>query len=77
MAVSTFEGMILHRSARALAFQSHYWEGWLWFPNSQVEVIPDGDYGVVIHVQEWLIKKRGILEFTHYVLEDIEKTANT
>ena len=77
MSYHTVEGRILYRSARAMAFQSNYWEGPLWFPNSQCEVTPDGDDGVVIKVKDWLASKRGILEFTHYAMHDIERIANT
>jgi hypothetical protein len=77
MGVHTFEGVILQRSARALMFQSHYWEGGVWFPNSQVEVLPDGDMSVVVHVNDWLASKRGILEFTPYSVHDIERIAAT
>lgn len=70
----TFEGVILFRTGAAIRFNGHYWMGSLWFPISQVIIEPDNeDTGsVVIHVKDWLAKKRQLLEFTHYSAEEIE-----
>lgn len=74
MAVTTFEGTIEIVTGAALRFRGVYWEGALWFPTSQVEVLPDNDDTghVVLKVKDWLAKKRGLLEFTHYGVEEIE-----
>ena len=74
---STFEGMILARTARAVLFQSNYWDAPLWFPVSQANIVPDGDMSVVIHVKEWLTTKRGLLEFTAYSENEIKGFAGT
>lgn len=73
MAMSTFEGHIELNTGAAIRFRSHYWEGALWFPRSQIEVHPDNeDTGsVVIKVKDWLVKKRGLLEFTSYCADEI------
>lgn len=73
----TFEGFIHVFTGRAMLFQSHYWDGPVWFPTSQTEIEPDGDMFVVIRVKDWLPRKRGILEFTHYGEHDIERIAAT
>jgi hypothetical protein len=74
MSVTTFEGRIEGYTGAALRFHGVYWEGPLWFPLSQVEIIEDNpDTGhVVLRVRDWLTKKRGMLEFTHYTLEEIK-----
>lgn len=77
MTASTFEGTIHVITSKALLFQCHYWEGPVWFPRSQTAIRPDGDEWVIIEVQDWLTKKRGILEFTSYNLHDIERIMNT
>ena len=74
----TFEGVILFRTGAAIRFNGHYWgedaSCALWFPISQVTIEPDNeDTGsVVLHVKDWLAKKRQLLEFTHYSAEEIE-----
>ena len=74
MAVSTFEGNVLVNTGRALRFQGYYWDGPLWFPTSQLTVTEEGELGhMVIEVRDWLVKKRGLLEFTQYDAEQIEK----
>lgn len=69
-----FEGLIWFITPKAILFQSHYWEGPLWFPMSQVEIIHnwDSEEKVVI-VQPWLCNKRKIHEFVFYSEEEIEK----
>lgn len=71
---TTFEGRIELMTGAAMRFQGVYWEGPLWFPLSQVIVEPDNeDTGhVVLKVKDWLAKKRGLLEFTHYNQHEIE-----
>lgn len=73
MTVTTFEGTIELITPAALRFQGVYWEGALWFPLSQVEIVPDNDDTghVILYVRDWLAKKRGLLEFTHYGQEEI------
>ena len=72
--VHTFEGTIELVTGAAIRFQGVYWEGALWFPLSQIEIVPDNDDtgAVVIHVKDWLARKRQLLEFTHYGAEEIE-----
>jgi hypothetical protein len=72
---ATFEGVALIQTARAMLFQSHYWEAPLWFPMSQIEthVTYDEPLETVIKVKTWLCKKRGIHEFTNYSEEDIRR----
>ena len=74
MSVHTFEGRILFYTGAAVRFQGNYWEGPLFFPLSQVEIVPDSEDWpdvVVIHVKDWLANKRKILEFTHYGAQEI------
>lgn len=69
MSVHTFEGRTLFFTGAAVRFQGNYWEGPLFFPLSQVEIIPDSEddpYQVVLKVKDWLANKRRLLEFTHY-----------
>jgi hypothetical protein len=74
---STFEGYVHMQTARALLFQSHYWEAPMWIPLSQAEVEKDFDsLETVVHVKDWLCRKKNLLEFTFYVEEDIRKMAS-
>lgn len=70
---STFEGIITVRTAKAFMFQSYYWAGPLWFPNSQSIVEPDGEDTHVIKVKDWLCKKNDLQEFTAYDEAAIER----
>lgn len=75
MGVATFEGRLELITPAAVRFQSHYWESSLWFPRSQIEVIADSEddpYTVVIKVKDWLVNKRGLLEFTAYNKAELE-----
>jgi hypothetical protein len=71
----TFEGTVHVMSARALLFQSHYWEAPMWLPLSQVEIIQDFDSPLetVVKVSAWLCGKNELSEFTRYTEEDMEK----
>lgn len=71
----TFEGVVHVMSARALLFQSHYWEAPMWLPLSQVEIIEDFDCPLetVVKVSAWLCGKNDLKEFSHYTTEDMEK----
>lgn len=73
--MSTFEGVTLAQTARAILFQSHYWEAPMWLPTSQieVEVTFDEPLETVIKVKSWLCSKRGFHEFNHYTDEEIKK----
>lgn len=73
--LATFEGITLVQTGRAVLFQSHYWEGPLWFPTSQIEMRTtyDEPLETVIKVKAWLCKKRGIHEFTSYSEEEIRR----
>lgn len=74
MSVHVFEGNVQFFTGAAVRFQGVYWEGPLFFPLSQVEIIPDSEDDptqVVIHVKDWLANKRKLLEFTHYNAEEI------
>lgn len=73
--MATFEGVILQRTARGILFQGHFWEAPLWFPSSQTTDTPDGDFGCVFWVKDWLADKRGIYEFTYYSEEQIKLMA--
>lgn len=74
MAVSTFEGVILVNTGRAIRFQGYFWGGPLWFPTSQLTVTEEGELGhIVIEVRDWLVGKRGLKEFTEYTPEQIEE----
>jgi len=72
MSYHTFEGTVHFYTSSALLFQSHYWEGALWFPRSQSLVFPDGDYNQVIKIKSWLCDKNDIQEFTSYDATEIE-----
>lgn len=74
---STFEGIVIQRTARGVLFQSHFWDAPLWFPSSQMEIEPDGDLWVVARVKDWLITKKGMLEFTYYTEDAIKAFAGT
>lgn len=69
--MSTFEGRITNWSGAAILFQGQFWESGVWLPRSQVVVDEDED-GVVVRVKDWLAKKNGLLEFTHYTKEELE-----
>jgi hypothetical protein len=71
----TFEGVIHFTSARAILFQSHYWEGPIWLPLSQIEMYPDYDsaFEVVVKVSSWICGKNELEEFTYYSEEDVKK----
>lgn len=71
---TTFEGRIELMTGAAMRFQGVYWDGALWFPLSQVEIVPDNDDTghVILKVKDWLAKKRGLLEFTHYCQTEID-----
>lgn len=71
----TFEGVIHFMSARAVLFQCHYWEGPIWIPLSQSEIIQDFDspLEVVLKVSPWLCNKNELEEFTYYSEEDVAK----
>jgi hypothetical protein len=71
MGWTTFEGRITKSSGSAVCFQSQYWEGEVWFPRSQT-IIEDDEDGVVLKVNDWLAKKRDMLEFTHYGMAELE-----
>jgi len=73
--LTTFEGITLVQTGRAILFQSHYWEGALWFPTSQIEMNTtfDEPLETVIKVKAWLCRKRGVHEFTYYSEEDIRR----
>jgi hypothetical protein len=73
MGVDTFEGYEIARSPKAILFQSHYWDGALWVPVSQAEIEREEGGSLVIRIKDWLTKKRGIAEFTHYTEEEIRK----
>lgn len=75
MTHSTFEGVILVQTGRAVRFSCYYWEdnAALWFPTSQLRVTEEGDLGhAVIEVRDWLVNKRGLMEFTFYSQAEIE-----
>lgn len=68
---STFEGVITKSSGAAICFKGQYWEGEVWFPRSQT-IVEDDDEGVVVKIKDWLTKKNGLLEFTHYGAAELE-----
>lgn len=72
MAWSTFEGVIITHTAKAVLFQSWYWEDGMWFPTSQVRWQEDGPVSCVIEVRDWLANKNGLLEFTQYTSQQLE-----
>lgn len=75
---STFEGFILVRTPKAILFNGHFWEGPLWFPTSQIDIVSGIDcLESVIHVKSWLCQKRGIHEFTHYSEEEITRISES
>lgn len=70
--MATFEGNIVQRSAKAICFWCHYWWAPIWLPVSQSTIVEDGE-GYVVHVKDWLCKKRDMQEFTEYTEKDIER----
>ena len=70
---SQFEGVILGSSAKAVFFQSHYWDEGTWLPLSQVTIEPDGDFFHVVKVKGWLVEKKELEEFCHFGAEHMEK----
>lgn len=68
---SRFEGVIHAHSAKAIFFQSWYWEEGLWLPKSQVRMFEDGESDYVIDVRDWLAEKNGLMEFTPYTAQQI------
>lgn len=72
MSVTTFEGTVHVWTAKAVLFQSYYWEGPLWFPVSQSTILEDDD-SHVIKVKDWLVNKREIREFVYYDADQIER----
>lgn len=73
MSRTRFEGVILADSAKAIYFQSHYWDDATWLPKSQIVMYEDGDFFWVVEVNDWLANKNGLLEFSHYSAEQMEK----
>lgn len=73
--MTTFEGIILGRTARGVLFQSYYWSAPLWFPSSQAEIQEDEGLSVVFQVKDWLCNKKGLLEFTPYSEAEIKVLA--
>lgn len=74
----TFEGVVLFTTGKAIAFQSHYWDSFLFLPMSQITIEQeDSGFSYVVHVKDWLAKKRNLMEFTHYSAEQIEEIAAT
>ena len=68
----TFEGTVQQATTRAVVVHGVYWEDGIMFPRSQVEVMEDdGSEFKIIRVAEWLARKRGLLEFTHYTKEQV------
>ena len=74
MGAHTFEGVVEVVTPSAVKFRGVYWDGGVWFPLSQIEVTDDNeDTGaVVLQVKDWLARKRGLMEFTHYGEAEIE-----
>ena len=72
----TFEGQVVFFSQKSVLFQGYFWDGPLWFPLSQTSLIEDDD-SHVLRCSDWLAKKRGLLEFTHYGPEAIAKFNET
>ena len=68
----TFEGVVLASSTKAVLFHGVYWDGALWLPRSQIEVIEDDD-SYIIEVSGWLAGKNNLFEFEHYNEEAIAK----
>lgn len=68
---TTFEGVITKSSMAAICFKGQFWEGEVWFPRSQT-IVEDDEDGVVVKVKDWLTKKNGLLEFTHYNAAELE-----
>lgn len=68
---TVFEGVITKSSMAAVCFKGQYWESGVWFPRSQM-IIEDDDEGVVVKIKDWLAKKNGLLEFTHYGAAELE-----
>ena len=74
MSQTTFEGIILVSSPRAVLFQSHFWEAPLWFPLSQMDIQRFEDsFECVVKVKDWLCRKKNLYEFTMYTMEEIEQ----
>lgn len=73
--MSTFEGVTHVQTARAILFQSHYWEAPMWLPISQIQIerTHDEPLETVVKVKSWLCSKRGFHEFSYYTKEEIEK----
>lgn len=71
----TFEGYALFWTNSAVLFQSHYWEGAIWLPRSQVYFHdPDLDTPeMVVTVKNWLCQKNGFGEFMHIGEAEIER----
>lgn len=68
----TFEGIVHRMTPKAVQFEGYYWEGSLWFPTSQITLIEDEE-SHILRVNDWLIRKRDLHEFTFYGAEQIEK----
>lgn len=63
----TFEGYVLVSTARAIMFQSHYWEHAHWFPRSQIEVRTQQDEDeVIITASDWICNMKRVREFTYH-----------
>jgi hypothetical protein len=70
--MTTFEGQITKHSGAAVCFQGQFWETGVWLPRSQIVVEDDEEEGVVVKVKDWLARKNGLLEFTHYSAAELE-----
>lgn len=74
MALTTFEGYVHFSTPKAILFQSHYWEAPMWLPLSQIFAESEVDsMETVVKVKDWLVGKKGLLEFTPYTVEEIER----
>lgn len=70
---STFEGVIETYTSKAILFHGWYWEAPIWLPRSQITLEEDSGISFVVHVKDWLCNKKGLLEFTPYSAEEIER----
>lgn len=61
-----FEGYVHFSTARAILFQSHYWEHAHWFPRSQIEIVPTtDDEETVIIASAWISRMKNVREFEY------------
>lgn len=61
-----FLGGVVFRTAKAVLFQDHFWEGPEWMPLSQIQLVQDaGVAEYSVKASQWICTAKGIREFEY------------